>query len=114
MFSAGSLRHRVNIESLQETQDAVTGERIETWTTLYSSIPASVEPLSVKEYLASQQMQSEVSVRITIRFVAGLRPTMRIRHGSVVYNMAGVLPDLDSGREYLTIPCIEVPSESTY
>jgi len=110
MFSAGSLRHRIDIEALQETQDATTGERIEVWTAIHTNIPASVEPLSVKEYMASMQLGSEISTRITIRWMSGLVASMRIKHGTTVYDVAGALPDTDSGREYLTIPCREVPS----
>ena len=32
---------------------------------------------------------------------------MRVVHGSKVYNIAGVLPDAGSGREYLTLACSE-------
>lgn len=55
--------------------------------------------------MAAQAVQSEISARITIRYRAGLLPTMRIVFRGQVYNIAGALPDAVSGLEYITIPC---------
>lgn len=105
MKLAGRLRHRVNIESPVDTQDATTGEIVRTWTALHSKVPARIEHLSVREFLQSKADQSEIAARITIRYRAGLTADMRILHGSTVYNPAGFLADNKSGQEYLTIPC---------
>ena len=104
-ISAGQLRHRVDIEERMATQDAATGETIYTWTPLYKSVPASIEPLSVREFITAQAGQSEISARITIRYRAGLTAAMRIVHNGRIYNPQGWLPDKDSGMEYLTAPC---------
>jgi SPP1 family predicted phage head-tail adaptor len=67
-----------------------------------------VEPLSARELIQAQAMQSEVSARITIRWLSGVKATMRIVHGSAIYRIHGVLGDRDSGREYLTLPVSEL------
>lgn len=106
-INAGQLRHRVDIEQRTASQDATTGETTYAWAKLHKNVPAAIEPLSVREFIAARAGQSEVSARIVIRYRAGLDATMRIVHGSKVYNPQGWLPDKDSGLEYLTAPCSE-------
>lgn len=110
-MEAGKLRHRVTIQKPTLTQDTTTGEVTTAWTDLHSSIPAAVEPLSVKEYLQSRTDQSETSVRVVIRHRDGLTPDMRILHRGKIYNPQGFLADKVSGLEYLTIPCSEGVNE---
>lgn len=105
-LKAGKLRHRVRIEKRISAQDPDTGAFVFTWTHL-TSVWASVEPLSVREFVASKSEQSEVTARIRIRFRADINSLMRIVHRvkgtDKIYNIFGVLPDPDSGIEYLTL-----------
>lgn len=103
-LAAGRLRHRVTIEQKVTTRDPDTGAPITAWQTWAANVAAEVAPLSVKEFLAAQQLQSEVSARITIRYRSGVLATMRIRFKGQIYNIAGALPDAVSGLEYLTLP----------
>lgn len=111
MLEAGRLRHRVDIEQRADVQDATTGALTPAWTTVVADVPAAIEPLSVREFLGGQALQSQVTTRIVIRHRAGLDASMRIRHGARIYNPQGFLADPDSGREYLTIPCSEGVNE---
>lgn len=106
-LSAGRLRHRITIQEPQHAQDPVTGEMIATWSDVWTNVPASIEPLSVREFMQSQAEQAQVSARITIRYRSGLNAAMRILHKSRVYNPAGFLEDKESGIEYITIPVTE-------
>lgn len=107
MFNARKLRHRVNIERKLESRDAGTGEVRESWTPFLTAVPAQIEPLSVREFIASQAMQSQVTARITVRYHAGLTANMRIVHNGKIYNPQGWLADTNSGLKYLTAPCSE-------
>lgn len=116
-LAAGRLRHRVLIEQLlplrdsngDVLQDAVTGEVQREWQEV-ATVWAAVEPLSAREFIAAQATQSKVTTRITMRARA-LNPAMRLVHmlssavRGTVYNIEGLLPDRDSGMEYMTIPC---------
>jgi len=102
-MQAGKLRHRVTFQSPGTTQDPVTGEMVQGWATVWDKVPASVEPLSVKDFIASSATQSALTARIMIRYREGVLPSMRILHRGNVYNIQGVMPDPDSGREYLTL-----------
>ncbi|SDS42081.1 phage head closure protein [Pseudomonas prosekii] len=103
-MQAGRLRQRITFQSPGLTQDPVTGEEIEGWTTVWDKVPASVEPLSARDLIAAQAGQSEASGRMVIRYRIGVLPTMRILHRGDVYNIQGPpMPDPVSGLEYLTI-----------
>lgn len=106
-IKAGNLRHRIDIEQRQRLQDSSTGETTETWVPLWQSVPASIEYLSVRDFIASRTAQSEIVARITVRYREGLNASMRIVHNGKIYNPQGWLPDNDSGLEYLTAPCSE-------
>lgn len=99
---AGKLRHRIEFQKLVTTVNSY-GEQVTEWQ-YYAKAWAQIVPLSAKEFMAAQQGQSEITARIMTRFIKGLEPTMRILHGSTLYNIAGILPDPDSGREWVTIP----------
>jgi SPP1 family predicted phage head-tail adaptor len=112
-FSRGDLRHYVRVERLTAVldtagnviQDPTTGQ-IETEWTLLRSIWAQIRPLSAREYLAAQQIQSQVSSVIKIEFASDIDATMRIvDEFGVIYNIAGLIPDPDSNREWLNLPC---------
>ncbi len=100
------LRHRITIEQLTVTRDAIGGV-METWSALHQNVPAEIVPLSGREFIAAQSTQSSVSLRITVRYLAGLTPLMRVVHGSNVYNVEAVLPD-PSMRRHMTLMCSTV------
>ncbi|OHV12122.1 phage head closure protein [Kushneria phosphatilytica] len=105
---AGKLSHRVNIEEKQMTQNPETGAMEESWAVRWGNVPASIEPLSAREFVASQAVSSQVTARVVIRWRPGIKPTMRVVHTRRgerhIYNIEGQLPDEDSGMEYVTLP----------
>lgn len=108
-LSAGRLRHKITIQEPRQQQDPDTGAIRTVWVDFATDVAAEIAPLSVREFIASNQMQSQITARITIRHRAGLTARMRILHPSTgkLYNPAGWLADPDSGLEYLTAPCSE-------
>ncbi|MDV2503085.1 MAG: phage head closure protein [bacterium] len=75
---AGKLRHKVVIEKLAESADGAGGV-ISTWST-HATRRASIEPLSGREFFAAQQIASEVSIRVRLRYVSGVTPKMRVSY----------------------------------
>lgn len=115
-IEAGRLRHRVRIEKLQYQldshgdayQDPQTGETRQDWVEV-ATVWAAIEPLSAREFIQSQATQSQIVARIVIRYRDGLDASMRLVHvrtgrPNVVYNIHGLLADVESGLEYLTMP----------
>ena len=103
---AGKLRHRIALQKNDSGRDPDTGgDAPDNWVT-YATPYASVEPLSVKDVIAAQSSNSETRARIVIRYREGVTTAHRAVHRGVIYHFDGdPLPDPDSGREYLTIPC---------
>jgi SPP1 family predicted phage head-tail adaptor len=99
---SGKLRHRLSLEKRESTQDPVTGEAVFTWVEIARPW-GSIEPLSVRDFIASKSQQSEVTGRIVIRYRTDINPQMRIVYKSTVYKIIGILPDPDSGVEYMTL-----------
>ena len=86
---AGSLRHRVTIE--QPVVDTAWGGAT-TWEE-FATVWAAVEPLRGRELFAAQQVQSETTAKVTIRYVAGVTAKMRILHGSRIFELTA--PPID-------------------
>jgi SPP1 family predicted phage head-tail adaptor len=105
-MQAGKLRHRLTLQMKTVTQDKTTGRLTETWQDV-CKIWGNIAPLSAREFLASQSIQSEITTRITIRYKKNIDSTMRLLHGGKIYNIEGALADAKSGIEYLTLPCSE-------
>lgn len=100
---AGVLRHRVTFQSLVVEQDS-DGATVEGWVDTFDRPqPAEISPLSGKEFISAQATQSEVSGRMRVRYRPEYRASMRAVHRGQVYKIIAVLPDADSGRDYLTL-----------
>lgn len=95
------LRHRVTIEQVTETRDA-DGGVVTAWAALHSKVPAEIVPLSGREFVAAQASQAGIAARMTIRYVTGITPKMRVVHGYDIYNIEAVLPD-PTLRRHLTL-----------
>lgn len=100
-LDAGKLRHRVSIE--QQTTNVDSDGISSTEWALVADVWAAIEPLSGNAFVSAQAAQSKVTGRITIRYRAGVVASMRVVHGSTNYNIEAVLPDKESGLEYLTL-----------
>ena len=57
-----------------------------TWGT-FATVWAAVEPLQGREFWAQQQVQSEITTRVRIRYLAGVTSKMRILYGSRILNI---------------------------
>lgn len=101
----GKLRHRVALQHLVagSPQQKSSGEPDETWTALVT-VWASVRPLSGRELLAAQQVESVVDHEIEIRYRAGVTAKMRVVFEDVIYNIEAVL-DPELRHERLILRC---------
>ena len=100
--ASGKLRHKVQLQEQQITQDPVTGEMVTTWVT-YAEPWAEVVPMSGREFLSAGAEQSEVRGRIVIRYRDDVDASMRVVYRGKYYNIHAVLPDAESGLEHLTL-----------
>ncbi len=105
-MQAGKLRYRVSFQEPVKTQNPLTGATVNSWQEI-QKLWADVVPLSAREFIAAQATQAEITTRITIRFRSDITSKHRIVYGNKIFNIEGVLPDPESGRDYLTLPCSE-------
>jgi SPP1 family predicted phage head-tail adaptor len=101
---APRLRHRVELQEFVTVQDDYTGAIVEAWQTVADNVPAEIYPMSGREFVAAQSIQSGVNTKIVIRFRDGVQAAMRVVHGSNIYNIKAVLPD-PTLRRHLTLMC---------
>jgi|ERR1051325_2775394 SPP1 family predicted phage head-tail adaptor len=106
-FSRGRLRHRIDIEERIETQDTA-GEIMYVWSPVYKNVPAEISPLSAREFVAAQAVQSSVSTKIVIPYKRGIVAKQRAVHRPIggevsYYNIAKPIRDPDTGLEWLTL-----------
>lgn len=91
-MQAGKLRHRLTLQIRQSgsPQKTARGAPDEDWTDV-ATVNAAIEPLRGREFLEAQAVQSEVAVRIRIRYRADVTAGMRAVRGSTIYDIAAVL-----------------------
>lgn len=66
------------------------GAENNTWEA-FATVWASIEPLQGREFFAQQQVQSEITVRIRLRYLSGVTSVMRILHGSRILDIKSVI-----------------------
>ena len=109
MIPAGKLRHSITIQVSTVTQDDY-GASVESWDT-FATVRASVEPLQGREYFAAQQVQAEVTTRFRIRYLAGVKPSMRVLFEGRTFDVQAVLDPNEMHRE-LHLMAVERVQES--
>jgi len=96
-MKAGDLRHRITIQENQPVKDA-EGIVQDNWVDI-ATVWAAIKPLSGRELLAAQAVQSETTGTIEIRYRAGITPSQRAVFGSRIFEILAVLNIEERNRE---------------
>lgn len=104
---AGKMKRRVTIQEYVSFQNPVTGSIVKEWRDVVT-VWGEVSSVSGRELIAAQAEQTEITVRIWIRYRKGVttknRMTCTEKGMSVtIYDIKAVLPDADRTR--LEIMC---------
>lgn len=106
-MKAGSLRHRVTIQSKDDSQSQdAYGSEAPTYTN-WATVWAEIEPLTGREFLAAKQITAEVTTRIKIRYRSGILPEWRVMFGSIYYDILSVIHKEERERE-IHLMCQEI------
>ena len=97
---AGSLRHRITIETLEVIDGPY---REEVWKVYRENVASKVTFLSAKELVASGAEASKVSARIQMRYDKNINAKMRIRFRDDLYEIEGITPDNRTGLEWMMV-----------
>lgn len=108
---AGDLRHWLQIEAKTVSVDS-NGDRTETWAT-FAECWGQISSGSGREFFAARQTIADLSHDITLRYVAGISPDMRVRFddpktGAVRYFNIRASINPDERSEMLRLQCSEV------
>lgn len=83
---AGSYPHRIDIQVPTKSQDDY-GTNTITWSTLHSNIAAKVTPSIGRQYFEAKAIQSEITHKISMRYIANISPKFRIKFGNRYFNI---------------------------
>ena len=107
-MEAGKLRHRITFQTRSTSQDAY-GELVPVWTD-FTTVWASIAPISGRELLAAQATQNESRFTITTRFFPWFdtvtAPAMRIVFGTRIFNILDA-DNIDERNRELRFSCSE-------
>lgn len=91
----GKMRYRIEIEEIIKVTDN-DGFVSDEWIP-FAAVWADITPVTGKEYLESAQDISEVNSKIYVRYIKGLKNTMRIKCGERIFNIQSILQDKRQG-----------------
>lgn len=104
-MNAGKLNKRITIQQYESTQNEF-GEQVKTWSNIKTAW-ASIQPLQGREWFNAKQMQSEIEVRMRLRYTTAITPKMRIVYNSLNYNIESIINVGEANRE-LELMCSKV------
>lgn len=99
-----ALNHRITLQTPSTTENAF-GETGTTWADTLI-VWAQVEPLRGREYFAAQQVNAEVTHKVTMRYTHGIVPTMRIKYGLRYFDITSIINPVSTNR-MLTVMAVE-------
>lgn len=100
----GNLRHRITLQKPVIIKDSI-GQEVEEWQEV-ATVWASVEPLSGKEYFNAQQVNSEISTKVIIRYIESLSSQWVVQFGHRIFNILSVI-NFEERNIYLQLLCSE-------
>ena len=105
----GLLRNKVTIQRPVRTTSG-TGDNVVNWET-FTTAGASVSPVSAREQLRGNQIETNISHVVNLRYVKGITADMRLQvptdDAPLILNIQGVA-NLDNRRRQVQLTCVEV------
>jgi SPP1 family predicted phage head-tail adaptor len=99
-----NLNKRITIKQVTQTETDTSA--ISTFTDL-ATVWASVEPINGREFFAADTVNSEISVRIKIRYRSGIIPAMRIVYSTRTFEIISIIDYMERHTE-LQLMCKEL------
>lgn len=103
-MNAGELRHQIEIQEAAATRNTA-GESVTTWTTI-ATVAAAIRPASSREVMLTQATAAQTTHTITIRYRDRVSAAARVKFGSRIFTIAGVL-NVDERDVELRLVCYE-------
>lgn len=104
-MDAGLMRHKIAIQQLAGRRNEF-GEVEDVWTDV-TSIRASINPLSGRDFVGAMKEQAEVTHKVTIRYNPAIKASMRIKFGTRCFRILHIIDTWEQHRE-MTLICKEL------
>jgi len=104
-MNPGRLNRRIVLQSQTVERDAV-GQAKPVWSDV-ATVWAAVLPLRGKEFFESAKVNSEITVRIIIRYRAAVKQNWRVVAGGESYDIVEIINPADGNKE-LQLMCKRV------
>jgi SPP1 family predicted phage head-tail adaptor len=97
-FLPSDLRHRLTLEELRREEDE-GGGFTEIWVEL-AELSADLRPLGGSETVEADRLAGRVSHEVSLRYWAGVQPSMRFRKGARLFHIVTVI-DVEERKRWL-------------
>ena len=104
-IEAGKLRQRIDIVKPNLTQDPAGGTQVDD-DSIFATVWASIEAFTGVERYAGQQLVAEVTHKITIRWMDGVKASMNVWYEGRQFQIQAVL-NPDERHHMLVLMCLE-------
>lgn len=105
-LAAGSLRHRIRIYTMVDAQGEEFGQNELTPVLFADRVPASVDPLTGREWLNADKQEAGISHRIRMRWMPNVVPKMQIEFDGRTFNVVSAINKEERNIE-LELMCLE-------
>lgn len=110
-MNIGALRHRVTLQTPGSPVPDVEGGYTETWTTLGTRVPASIEPATARtlERITANVVTSSASHLVTLRYLPGVTTKTRVTFHDTADRLLSVTGRHDPDERHVTLilECVE-------
>ncbi|QWE17311.1 phage head closure protein [Polynucleobacter sp. AP-Nino-20-G2] len=103
-MQAALLRKRLIIQSRSQVQDDY-GQPLTAWVDV-ETVWGAVEPVSGRESISADAMQSSVTYQVVMRYRPGITAKMRIKYDNRFFDIQDVIDENERHR-MLTLLCVE-------
>ncbi|MCU7917071.1 MAG: phage head closure protein [Candidatus Thiodiazotropha sp. (ex Epidulcina cf. delphinae)] len=86
---SGNLRHKITIQRATVTRSN-SGQAVKNWGDV-ATVRADVYSISGREFFDADQVNSDVTLKVVVRFINGIDPGMRVVHNRRIYDIKAVL-----------------------
>lgn len=88
-INPGAYRHIIDFEKIVDIKNEY-GEVNKEWTTFFTT-RASIRPISGREFYQAESINSEVTHKVNLRYIEGIKSDMRIKFGNRVFEIISVI-----------------------
>lgn len=100
-MKAGALRRRVTLQTQSLVGDGAGGDT-ESWKD-FVTVSAEILPLTGRELFQAQQVNDELTHRITLRYYPGVTSDMRVKYGTRIFLIESLIDTEERHRELVVM-----------